>query len=68
MVFSRKSLLPPEAAPGQSDDPDGRPRDRHHPGGSRSLGWRGDTLFTISNPASTAATVHVWHHSSRWRP
>lgn len=40
MVFSQKSLLPPEAAPGQSDDPDGRTAQSQAP--SRGAGaWGG---------------------------
>ena len=50
MVFARKSLLPPEAAPGQSDDPDGRPRDRHHPGGAGAWGGGGTRCSPSPTP------------------
>lgn len=66
MVFLRKSLLPPEAAPGRSDDPDRRPRDRHCSRGAGAWGGGGHAVHHLHLTLFTAATVHLWHHSAKW--
>lgn len=57
MVFLQKSLLLPEPGVVRRSR---RTAQRETPfPESRSLGWRGDRLCSISSPPSTAATVHV---------